>query len=291
MTKRMQIYYNALFGAIGGLLGWFIIGSFRTETWNIWLASLFIGAGVGLFIGLSVGAVEGVVIKGSPVQAMRGGLSGAVIGLASGMIGLLLGEAVFLLIQGGLIARSLGWMSLGLLLGLGQGLLDRRSNRRITYSTVGGTIAGLVGGLIYELLTQVFLSQSGRAQVWLGGLGLILIGASLGGIIPLSMDVFRRITQDKGTLVVRAGRKKGLEVSILDSVRLGSYDGCEVYLPGDPGIAKEHARVAKTADGFWLTNLGGVTRVNGRPVPDAGYRLKDGDVIQLGSTRVEFQAR
>ena len=63
--------------ALGGFLGWLVVGSFPTQTWNIWLASAFIGAGVGLFIGLAVGAVEGAIIKRSAKQALRGAALGA----------------------------------------------------------------------------------------------------------------------------------------------------------------------------------------------------------------------
>ena len=96
MNKRMQIYYNALFGAIGGFLGWLVVGSLPTQTWNIWLASAFIGAGVGMCIGLTVGAVEGVIIKRSVKQTLWGALRGAGIGLLSGMVGLIVGEIIFL---------------------------------------------------------------------------------------------------------------------------------------------------------------------------------------------------
>jgi len=291
MNKPIQIYYNALFGAVGGFLAWFVVGSFPTQTWNIWLASAFIGAGVGLFIGLAVGAVEGAIIKRSVKQALRGAFLGAGIGLLSGMVGLIVGEIVFLLIKGGLLARALGWMVFGLMLGLGQGLLDHRSRRRISYSAVGGTIAGLVGGLMFELLTQIFLKDSAAAQIVLSGLGLIVIGASLGGIIPLSLDLLRRVAKDKGTLVVKTGNRAGLEVAVLDSVRLGSYDGCDIYLPGDPAIAAEHARIVKAADGFRVVPLGGVAVIAGQPAPAVGHLLKHGDQLQLGNTLIEFESR
>ncbi len=291
MSKRMQIYYNALFGAVGGYLGWLVVGSFPTQAWNIWLASTFIGAGVGLFIGLAVGAVEGAIIKRSAKQALRGAFLGAGIGLLSGMVGLIVGEILFLIIKGGLLARALGWMVFGFMLGVGQGLQDHRSRRRISYSALGGTIAGLIGGLAFEVLTQVFLQESANAQIVLSGLGLILIGASLGGIIPLSLDVLRRAAKDKGTLVVKTGRRAGLEAPVLDSVRLGSYDGCDIYLPGDPSIAAEHARIVKSADGFQVVPVGGVTWVGGQQITSAGYVLKHGDKVQLGSTIVEFEAR
>ena len=47
MNRLMQIYYNAVFGASGGLIGWFIVGLFPTGDWNILIAYTFVGAGVG----------------------------------------------------------------------------------------------------------------------------------------------------------------------------------------------------------------------------------------------------
>ncbi|MER2513617.1 MAG: FHA domain-containing protein, partial [Nitrosomonas ureae] len=236
--------------------------------------------------------VEGVIVKRSIKQTLRGALFGAGIGLVSGMMGLIIGEIVFLLIKGGLLARALGWMIFGLTLGLGQGLLDRRSRRRISYSALGGTIAGLLGGLVFELLTQVFLAHSTKAQVILSGLGLILIGASLGGIIPISLDVLRRAARDKGTLVIKTGPRTGLEVPILDSVRIGSYDGCEVYLPGDPQIAKEHARVFKSDTGFIVLPISGLVQVNGQAVDTSkGFVLTSGYRIQVGNTNIVFEGR
>ena len=78
---------------------------------------------------------------------------------------------------------------------------------------------------------------------------------------------------------------------MLDSVRLGSYDGCEVYLPGDPGVAAEHARIAKTADGFLVTPIGGVITINGQQVAGPGRPLVDGDILQVGNTVIGFEAR
>jgi hypothetical protein len=189
MNKSVQIYYNAVFGAIGGLLGWLAVGSVSTGSWNIWLAYAFVGAGVGLAIGGLTGAVEGAVIKRSPIRAVLGALSGAVAGLASGMLGLLIGEGAFLLIGGGLIGRSLGWLLLGLFLGIGEGIVSR-SQKRASYGAIGGTLAGAVGGLLYEGMTQVFITRGDTVQMIVGAVGLILIGASLGAIIPLTISAF-----------------------------------------------------------------------------------------------------
>jgi hypothetical protein len=310
MSKKLQIYYNAIFGAVGGLAAWLLLGQVGTQTWNIWLETAFLGAGIGLLIGAAIGLVEGAIIKHSPARAVLGAVVGGMVGLISGMVGLLIGELVFLVVQGGLVARALGFMLFGLCLGLGEGFASRaefqdatsasspgagtviRTGKRIGYSAVGGTLAGLAGGLLYEVLTQVFLQDSDNAQVVLGGLGLILIGACLGGIIPFSVETIARVA-GRGTLQVLNGRKQGLEESVVDAVTLGSYDGCSVYLPGDPGIDGKHTTVFKGRDGFFVRNIsqkgfpvhvGMVTLMPGMP----DQRLQPGDQIILGQTTVRF---
>jgi hypothetical protein len=259
----------------------------------LWLAVVFIGTGTGLFIGSAVGMVEGVVVKRSFGRAVLGLMLGGIAGLVSGMVGLLVGQVGFLVSGGGFLGRALGWTALGLCLGIGQGIVSRKL-RRTFYGLAGGTLAGLIGGLIYEGVTQLFLQQSDAAQVFLGALGLILIGASLGGITALSVDVIERVA-GRAVLIVKNGRREGMEVSVTDIATLGSYDGCEVYLPGDPAIDKKHARVGKRGGQFVVQDIGSTTGTfvgNVRVPPGGnGHHLRHGDQIQLGNTMVEFRAK
>src|SRR5919198_4247841 len=96
MNKTMQIYYTAVLGALGGLLGWWIMGSIPTGAWNVWLAYPLVGAGLGLWIGGCVAATDGAVIKRSSPAALRDGLRGAAAGAVAGLVGLLLAELSFL---------------------------------------------------------------------------------------------------------------------------------------------------------------------------------------------------
>lgn len=286
MSKGLQIYYNAVFGAIGGLLGWLLVGSVSTGSWAILIAYAFVGAGVGLAIGMLTGMVEGATIKRSPRRAAIGAVLGAAAGLASGVLGLLIGEGVFLLIGGGLVGRSLGWLLLGLFLGIGEGIVSR-SMKRSSYGAIGGTLAGLVGGLLYEGLTQAFLARGDTVQMIVGAFGLMLIGASLGAIIPLTIA----IVGGKGTLRVRSGSRAGLERTIVDAVSIGSYDGCDIYLPGDPTIAAKHARVYRKGSQFFIEDLGstGGTLVNGaRVAPGQAVEVKQGTRTQIGNTLIEL---
>jgi hypothetical protein len=291
MNRWLQIYYNAIFGALGGLIGWFIVGSFPTGAWHILLAYTFVGAGVGVCIGGMTGAVTGLIVQRSPLRALIGAILGGIVGLIGGTLGLLIGEGFFLILGGGILGRTLGWTFLGLFLGLGDGLVGFKL-RRAAYGTIGGTLAGLSGGIAYEVMTQLFLRQSEFVQMIVGALGLILIGACLGGIIPLSVEMIARVLGN-GTLEVLNGKRRGTVVSVIDTTTLGSSDACEVYLPGDPGIARKHAVVYKGAQKFFVRDLGSErgTSVGGQPVAaqPPGHALQSGAIIQIGQTQVLFK--
>lgn len=290
MTRFWQIYYNALFGAMGGLLAWLAVGQVDSATWEINLAYSFIGAGVGLGIGTLIGAVEGLLLKRSLWQAVVGACWGGLIGLLSGVVGLLAGEWVFVTLGGELPGRAAAWTILGFCLGLGQGLVSRKRKRAV-YGAMGGITAGLLGGIAYEALTQIFLEQVSLVQMVLGAVALMVIGASLGAIIPLSIDLIAKVAANRGLLRVLNGSRAGLEYLVIDATTLGSYDGCDLYLPGDKGIEKRQAKIDKGPQGFRLKNIGqdAAVTVNGLPLrPDHTLPLPAGATIQLGNTILQF---
>ncbi len=61
-----------------------------------------------------------------------------------------------------------------------------------------------------------------------------------------------------------------------------------LYTLGKPG--DNLAVISRRAQGYFLLHLGGdfMTTLNDKEVHGAGVRLSDGDVIQLGDTRLEF---
>lgn len=292
MTRTRQIYYHAIFGAIGGLLAWQLVGIFATGTWPLTVANAFIGAGAGLFIGLMLGAADGFADKRPLRPTVLGALRGAAVGLVSGAAGMLLGGVLFVVSGGGLQGRLLGWVLLGLLLGLGNGLVAR-SRLRAAYGAIGGIIAGGVGGLLYELITQIVVRRGAAdatgmdtAQMIMSALGLILIGACLGALISMTLTLLAQ-----GRLRVLNGPRTGLEVDVIDAVTLGSYDGCTLYLPGDKAIARKHARVYRQDRHFFVTDLDtpAGTKVNGTQLaPGASTTIEKGAKIQLGQAVVEL---
>ncbi len=288
MGKLLQRYYTAVLGALGGLLGWWVMGSLPTQGWEVWLAYPLIGAGLGLFIGGCVAATDGALIKRSAGRGLRDGLLGGLGGAAAGLAGLLLAELLFLAIGGGFLGRTVGWMLLGGFIGLSD-LLVSRQLRRALYGGLGGLAGGFLGGLLYEGLTQLFRSQSDQAQIVIGGVGLMLLGACIGWLIPLARQVLSR-----AELRVLSGDQAGLVREVTDAATLGSYDGCDLYLP-DPAMAWRHATVRRSGGGFTLEVLpqaSAPATVDARPVaPGQSIALSGGEHIRVGETVIEFIGR
>ncbi|BDU76489.1 GAF domain-containing protein [Mesoterricola sediminis] len=66
---------------------------------------------------------------------------------------------------------------------------------------------------------------------------------------------------------------------------------CQAAFPGDAGMSREHAILARAGDRWWIRDLGSTngTLVNGLPVPTPmGSALRDGDEIRAGSAVLAF---
>ncbi|NTV66002.1 MAG: FHA domain-containing protein, partial [Oscillochloris sp.] len=123
----------------------------------------------------------------------------------------------------------------------------------------------------------------------LSGLGLVIIGACIGGLIPLARQVFAR-----GELRVIGGEQAGLVREVTDSASIGKYDGNDLYLP-DAGVAWRHAVVRRADAGFELAvlpNVDGMAEVGGvRVEPGTTQPLQSGDRIRIGGAELEFVGR
>jgi hypothetical protein len=302
MALLERIYFNAVFGGIGGLIGWMLFGIFfKGGSYDTTQLSLGAGAIIGGSIGYFVVSVDAIRDR-SVVRFCRLASFGVVLGALGGALGTWVGDAINFHLVSGLsawigrllghaLARGLGWMLLGAAVGISEGIAAR-SLGKFSYGTIGGAIGGFVGGVLFILLYLDALNGivSGYDSFGaLGGaVGFVVLGASIGSLSALVQGVF----QPASVRVLR-GWQEGREYPLAKNDNwLGRDEGADIALFRDMKVEKQHAVIRRTADGYHMLVQApaGQTLVNGYAV--AGNRpLADGDRIQLGNIILRFQLR
>jgi hypothetical protein len=298
MALLLRIYFNAVFGALGGLLGWMLFGIFGdkspSEGFQQVLQMLIAGALIGGLIGYFVVSVEAIRDR-SLMRFTRHASYGVALGAAGGALGVLLGDQAntFLvwLFQDALVwtmlARGLGWMLIGAAIGACEGIAAR-SLRRVSYGTVGGTIGGFIGGVLFELFDS-FSRQSGGGSYFWNALGLIILGACIGSLSALVQVVFL-----PACVKVMRGWQEGREYPLdKPSSLLGRDEHADIALFRDMKVEKRHAYIQRQDGEYVLVNNHAppdFTKVNDVPVVQSRL-LQDGDRIQLGNVLLRFQMR
>ncbi len=302
MALLTRIYFNAVYGGLGGLLGWLLFGIFgdpsvsHARQWL--LGGALIGGSVGYFV-VSVEAIRDRAL----VRFCRLASYGVVIGAVGGALGMWIGETVNFLLVGWIgagrgallpflatmLARGLGWMFLGLAVGVSEGIAAR-SLGKFSYGTIGGALGGFVGGALFSGVYLGAIDWASNSELWaaLGGaVGLVILGASIGALSALVQGVF-----EPASLRVLRGWQEGREYALLKADNwLGRDERADVALFRDMRIEKHHARIKRNRDRFILVNNHAPpeqTQVNGVAVVDS-RDLEDGDRIQLGDVVLRFQ--
>jgi Inner membrane component of T3SS, cytoplasmic domain len=276
-----QAYDLALAGAMGALFGLYLYVELVPAR-TLWVRDALAGGAIGGTIGFFLNA-SGPFRDGAWLKLGRAATWGALAGAAGGSAGLVLGELVIGAFKGGLVGRACSWAVLGLGIGISQGLAER-SRQRLAYGLIGGGLGGLVGGYLFEWLRVGLGNRYDLSQ----GLGIVILGAGLGVFLALVEQVLRR-----AWVQVLRGRQEGRAYLLSHKVSaLGLDERAEVGLFGDPTVARRHAAIESTAQGYVLRNFAdpGRTRVNGVAVGDS-RALRDGDRIELGQTFLVFRQR
>src|SRR5262245_24981639 len=159
MQLLARLYFNAVFGALGGLLGWMLFGVFGDKNPSGEKVFLFLsyedlnsllgGAIVGGVIGFFVVSVEAIRDK-ALVKFCRLATYGVLLGAVGGALGMLIGDYV----NYGLVAladnifmrvlaRGIGWSLLGVAIGMSEGIAAK-SLGKFSYGTLGGFLGGFV---------------------------------------------------------------------------------------------------------------------------------------------------
>jgi hypothetical protein len=276
-----QAYDLALAGAIGSVFGLYAyVESIHAS--SVWTRDVLAGLLIGGAIGYAVNAI-GPLRDGAWLTLARSSTWGALAGAVGGAIGLVLGEVVLGSLQGGLLGRAASWAVLGLGIGAGQGIAYR-SRPKLIFGLIGGGLGGFVGGWLFEWLRQAMGNRYDLGQ----GLGIALLGAGLGLGPALVEQALRR-----AWVQVLNGRQEGRSYLIVRGTSaLGLDERAAVGLFGDATVSRQHAEIDAAAGGFTLRNLDPQdrTKLNGRVVT-AAEPLKDGDILELGNTRLVFRNR
>jgi hypothetical protein len=301
MALATRIYFNAVFGALGGLLGWMLFGVFGDKTDERYLLQMllggaFIGGAIGYFV-VSVEAIRDL----SLLRFVRLASYGVVLGLAGGALGMVLGDSInFFLVarigasRGGalhllatMFARGLGWMFLGVAVGISEGIAAR-SLGKFSYGAVGGAVGGFVGGVLFGLALELAKQKGEHTSLW-EAVGLIILGACIGSLSALVQAVFQ-----PASVKVLRGWQEGREYPLHKTDNLlGRDEHADIALFRDMRVEKRHALIQRDGGRYVFLNHSAppeFTLVNGEPVAHT-RDLHDGDRIQLGNVVLRFQLR
>jgi hypothetical protein len=302
MGLLSRVYYNAVFGALGGLIGWALFSAFGKKNPDdnlvlaqILLAGAFIGGSIGYLI-VSVDAIRDRNLLRFVYLASYG----LVLGAGGGALGALVGDSInYWLVgmmgagkgaghlMGEMLARGLGWMFLGMAIGISEGIAAR-SLGKFSYSTIGGAIGGFFGGALFHFAYSFTFHEGGSAAVP-GAVGLVILGACIGSLSALVQTMFQ-----PASVKVLRGWQEGREYGLVKAETLvGREEHADVPLFRDMRVEKRHVYIKREGERYVLYNNGAppqFTLVNDEPVADR-RELFDGDRIQLGQVLLRFQMR
>jgi hypothetical protein len=284
MTLARLVYYSGIFSGWAAFFGWlagelFVLRGDASR--GDWLGIAVVGAMVGAAIGAGLTAASAISEGGFARLVGRMAL-GAVGGGIGGFVGMTIGNAAYAGIG---LPRFIGFMILGLAVGVVDGLADR-SWRRVRNGVIGGLVGGLVGGLLFNPLVFLLASDSGIAS---RAAAFVILGLCLGALIGLTQVVLR-----EAWLTVLDGYRTGRQLIISRPVTvLGRGDHLPLPFLGTSNqeLEIEHCRITRQGNGAYLledlqSRLG--VFVNQQRVTGSRI-LANGDVIKLGPNHVRFQ--
>jgi hypothetical protein len=247
---------------------------------------------VGAIVGGAIGGAVNVAatLGGSGFSAsIQRGAPGLLGGACGGALGAVIGDVLFSLVAGGSlgwIVRGLGWMLMGMGIGIIDGLLDR-SRVKIRNGVLGGAVGGLLGGLLFDPLQSLVSSGTGVSS---RATAFVILGLAVGACIGLAQVVLR-----EAWLTVVDGYRPGRQFILRPQTTLGRAEHLPLQFIGamNNALAPEQVTIERRTDGgFVLQDRGGGPRTSVNHQPASGVvRLRDGDLIRLGPNVIRFNQR
>ena len=217
-------------------------------------------------------------------QLLPSSLPGLIGGLLGGGCGSIVGDALYSLLG---FPRALGWMIMGLGIGVAEGIYER-SPVKIRNGLIGGGLGGLIGGVLFDPILNWIQSGTGMSS---RATAFVILGLSIGALIGLVQVVLK-----DAWLTVVDGYRSGRQLILIQPVTtLGRADYLASPFGGEMSrdVEPEHARIRRESNGtFTLEDIQSRvgTRLNGQVI-QAAATLKDGDFIKLGSNLIRFNLR
>lgn len=304
---RGQIAQMTLAGLLGGLLAWGLVELFTTQSsataGEVAVANIGFTMLLGFGIGLVLAGWDGIVTRSKektwrsvrtagPVLAVTTLIGGVIAHLiysnwVQSIVASTLSEAIALgwtdqqfldALQSQMhLPRGVAWAIVGLAVGVGLSLASRQ-RQRIINGAIGGLIGGFVGGALFD-----FFSSDVSARL----VGIAITGAAIGLAIGL-VEVARR----QHWLEISSGGMAGKQFILYSgTTSVGASPECDVTLIKDPQIAPVHARLESGPNGLVATSADPHTPalVNGAVL--AQQTLRDGDMLQFGSTLLRYREK
>jgi hypothetical protein len=302
MSFRLFIYYCALCGAGGALVGWGVgrlLGAPGTVLGQ-GLKGLCLGVGVALALGL-VDALWSFSLRQFFSVAARV-IVAVLIGAVGGFLGGAVGQALYNLLPWAAFL-VVGWTFLGVLIGLSLGVFDllacllrgqgpRGALRKILNGVIGGLVGGALGGTLSVLLRGAWGGLfTGRDAdlLWApSASGFVALGACIGLLIGLAQVILK-----EAWLKVESGFRPGREVILSKpEIRIGRAESCDIGLFGDNTVERLHARLYLQGNRYFLADSGSAagTFVNEQRLSHP-LALRSGDYIRVGRNLLRFGQR
>jgi hypothetical protein len=179
-----------------------------------------------------------------------------------------------------MIMQVLGWTLFGLLVGAGQGGV-RKSGEATRNLAIGGALGGTAGGIFF-IVSAALLRPLGLGDALSLLCGMVILRCAIG----LCMVVAEQALS--AALVVANGRYEGRWIALdRPTMRVGRDELFEVYLGGDPSIARHHCTLQRDGGGYFVTAEQAAVDVNGVPITQ--HPLNSGDRIRIGNTTLVFK--
>lgn len=254
------------------------------------LFSAALGMTTGALLAGFFSSQEGLLVNRA--RTAGGILIGALVGLAGGTAGFLVGQGILFLLGNyfllsadqyrtlGLpLARSAGWAVLGICVGVTEGIRSREL-RKILVGFTGGLAGGAIGGAALEYIAlNTGFNAAGRLA------GFLLFGLSIGFFYGLAEK-----NLSYGIIRLLNGKFKGKEYLVNQKkLSIGKSKKNDIVLDSYDDVAEKHAEIVIKKNNVLLKKKSSGADVSLNDDRISEKELAINDVIQIGGAKFLYK--